>query len=226
MPAQPAPSEMIAQQPGWPGPAGPPDVTRPLPDPWAIRMRPVPEAVPPYDDEEARCGSRDRGDAFAAAVAEALSQAGRRASAGQGSSAAGPAPAGPGGRAAAHPALARPRARARGCPPEWPGRFAQVLAETLAGARPPAQMVPWTTERARSHIRGLGPLLADGKRPLVQRVVTSLPAPGVMEMSVVVGFGPRVRALAVRLERAAARQGEGDDSAGQARWLCTAVEAA
>jgi hypothetical protein len=60
-------------------------------------------------------------------------------------------------------------------------------------------------------------------------VLTSLPAPDVMEMTVVVGFGPRVKALAVRLEqtraRPAARPGGGATSAA-ARWVCTAVEAA
>jgi len=101
-----------------------------------------------------------------------------------------------------------------------------VLAETLAGSRSPAQLAPWTTERARSHIRRLGPLLTAGQRPLVHRVVTSLPAADVIEMSVVVGFGPRVRALAIRLERTAARRLEPGGPGRQPRWLCTAVEAA
>jgi Family of unknown function (DUF6459) len=101
-----------------------------------------------------------------------------------------------------------------------------VLAETLAGSRPPAQLAPWTTERARSHIRKLGPLLSAGQQPLVQRVITSAPTAGVVEMSVVVGFGPRVRALAVRLERTQARPASAGRAASQQRWLCTAVEAA
>ena len=101
-----------------------------------------------------------------------------------------------------------------------------VLAETLAGSRPPAQLAPWTTERARSHIRKLGPLLSAGQQPLVQRVITSAPSAGVVEMSVVVGFGPRVRALAVRLERTQARPATAGRAASQQRWLCTAVEAA
>jgi hypothetical protein len=101
-----------------------------------------------------------------------------------------------------------------------------VLAETLAGSRPPAQIAPWTTERARSHIRKLGPLLTAGQRPLVQRVITSAPSAGVVEMAVVVGFGPRVRALAVRLERMPPRPATAGHTARQARWLCTAVEAA
>jgi hypothetical protein len=86
----------------------------------------------------------------------------------------------------------------------WQSRFAQVLAETLAGSRPPRQIVPWTTQQAREHIRRLGPRMASVQRPRVRRVVTFRPASDVMEMAVVVGFGPRVRALAVRLERSAA----------------------
>jgi hypothetical protein len=116
-------------------------------------------------------------------------------------------------------------------PPGWQDQFAQVLAETLAGARPPRQIVPWTTEEALRRIQRLGPRLASEHRPRVRRVLTSLPAPNVMEMTVVVGFGPRVKALAVRLEqtraRPAARPAGG--AAGEraaARWVCTAVEAA
>jgi hypothetical protein len=87
-------------------------------------------------------------------------------------------------------------------------------------------MVPWTTEMARRHIKRLGPELASAQRPRVRRVVTFHPAQDVMEMTVVVGFGPRVRALAVRLERAGpAPQADGRQP-GPARWLCTAVEAA
>jgi len=51
-------------------------------------------------------------------------------------------------------------------------------------------------------------------------------------MTVIVGFGPRVRALAVRLEREAprlsgpGRDGPPEPGAEAARWICTAVEAA
>jgi hypothetical protein len=118
-----------------------------------------------------------------------------------------------------------------GAPPGWPDHFAQVLAETLAGARPPRQIVPWTTEEALRRIQRLGPRLASEQRPRVRRVLTSLPAPDVMEMTVVVGFGPRIRALAVRLEQTRARPAAlpGGGAAGEptaARWVCTAVEAA
>jgi len=57
-----------------------------------------------------------------------------------------------------------------------------------------------------------------------------------MEMTVVVGFGPRVKALAVRLEHTGPRRAAlpGSRAAGAriaderaaARWVCTAVEAA
>jgi hypothetical protein len=124
-----------------------------------------------------------------------------------------------------------------------------VLAETLAGSRPPRQIVPWTTQQAREHIQRLGPRMASAQRPRIRRVVTHRPASDVMEMAVVVGFGSRVRALAVRLERSAAWPPAGlGESAGRGnlvnggrpagrgepagdgefagRWVCTAVEAA
>jgi hypothetical protein len=52
--------------------------------------------------------------------------------------------------------------------------------------------------------------------------MTSAPAAGVLEMTAVVGFGPRVRVLAVRLEREAPRPYRQRDS----RWCCTAIESA
>jgi Family of unknown function (DUF6459) len=103
----------------------------------------------------------------------------------------------------------------RGAGP-WPRQFAQVLAETLAGSRPHRQLAPWTTEQVRRQIRQLGPLFATGERPLVRRVMTAAPATGVLELTAVVGFGPRVRVLALRLER---------KDAGHA-WCCTAFESA
>ncbi|MGO9784840.1 MAG: Rv3235 family protein [Streptosporangiaceae bacterium] len=108
----------------------------------------------------------------------------------------------------------------------WPSQFAQVLAETLAGSRPASQITPWTTERARAHIRRLGPLLAAGQRPRVRRVLTSRPVEDVVEVAVVVGFGPRTRALAARLERADPQPATPGRPARQARWLCTDVESA
>jgi hypothetical protein len=95
-----------------------------------------------------------------------------------------------------------------------------LLVEALAGSRPVRQILPWTTARAQTHLRRIGPALDWGQRPRVVRVLTSHPARDVVEMSVVVELGARTRALAVRLEQAA---GEGSQPA---RWLCTDIEAA
>jgi Family of unknown function (DUF6459) len=163
----------------------------PLPEPGGIRRVPVPDSAPPYDGEEA---------------------ASPRAGPADSSGPSGPAPsrtAGPRGRAGA--AEGRPGAGA------WPSQFAQALAEALAGSRPAQQLTPWTTEQARKRIRQLGPLLATGQRPRLRRLMTSAPACDVLELTAVVGFGPRVRVLALRLERVA-DTGE--------HWRCTEIESA
>jgi hypothetical protein len=189
MPVLPPDRPSLPPVPGRPRrrPAGDPS---PLPDPAAVRLCRIPDSAPPYD-----------GDAVAVPPPAPAHPPGPAAPVGRATP---PQPGGPGGRPV--PAAA----------PAWPGHFAQVLAETLAGVRPASQLVPWTTERARSRIQQLGPLLAAGQRPRIRRVVTFRPTADAMEMTVVVGFGPRVHALALRLER-------GDDSR---RWLCTIVEAA
>jgi len=86
--------------------------------------------------------------------------------------------------------------------------------------------VPWTTDQARKRIRQLGPMLAGGVQPRVRRIVTSRPTCGVVEMTVIVGFGSSVRALAVRLERDGPHHATPGRPARAARWLCTAIEAA
>jgi hypothetical protein len=101
-----------------------------------------------------------------------------------------------------------------------------VLVETLAGSRPPRQMTTWTTERTRARIQRLGPMLAAGQRPQLRRVVAFRPASGVIEMTVVVSFGPRVRALAVRLEHTPPPRALPGHQSRRPRWLCTDVEAA
>jgi hypothetical protein len=231
-----------------------PDVTRPLPDPVAFGLCSVPDTGPPYDDAAPAESGPARADVFAARIVAALDSAAaprcaaggsedsppedrrrgehedwprgrlrapgapvRTGGSGTGGSGAGGSGAGGSGTGGSG---------AGGQADAWPSRFAQALAETLAGSRPPGQLKPWTTERARSHIRRLGPMLAAGQQPFVHRVVTSLPSAGVMEMSIVVGFGPRVRALAIRLERAAPRPASPGVPSRQARWLCTTVEAA
>jgi hypothetical protein len=105
-----------------------------------------------------------------------------------------------------------------------PRQLAQVMVEILAGLRPPRQMVLLTTDRVRAHIRGLAPLLAWDRRPRIQRIMTSWPTACVVEMTVVVNFGPRTRALALRFEHVAARQAAPGLPARPARWLCTEIE--
>ena len=60
----------------------------------------------------------------------------------------------------------------------------------------------------------------------MRRVVTSRPTCDVVEMTVICGFGPRIRALAVRLERTTPRDATPGQPPRTARWVCTAVEAA
>lgn len=227
---------MPALPPERPGCPKAPGGRRPLPDPAAIQLFLVPESAPPYD-EDVSTGETGGGRLPARpphAGEPWIRGGGRRA---------GDPPHGAepwdraDGRPAGCPAGAktrsepRPRVAVPGVPPGWENRFAQVLAETLAGSRPPRQIVPWTTEESLRRIQRLGPRLASEQRPRVRRVLTSLPAPDVMEMAVVVGFGPRVKALAVRLEQtgpspAAPHVGGPAGARAAARWVCTAVEAA
>ena len=227
---------MPAVPPERPGCPKAPGGRRPLPDPAAIQLFLVPESAPPYDEDVPAGetgGGRlpagpprgeepwDRGDGRPASHPPHGTEPRNR---GDGRPVGRPAS----GKARSAP---RPPAAVPGVPPGWQHRFAQVLAETLAGARPPRQIVPWTTEETLRRIQRLGPRLASEQRPRVRRVLTSLPAPDVMEMAVVVGFGPRVKALAVRLEQTGPRPAAlpGAGTAGgrpAARWVCTAVEAA
>jgi hypothetical protein len=209
---------MPAVPPERPGCPKAPGGRRPLPDPAAIRLFLVPESAPPYD------GDVPAGETGGGRLPAGPPRGGEPWGRGDGRPASRPAS----GRTRSAP---RPPAAVPGVPPGWQNRFAQVLAETLAGARPPRQIVPWTTEETLRRIQRLGPRLASEQRPRVRRVLTSLPAPDVMEMAVVVGFGPRVKALAVRLEqtgpRPAARPGAGTAGGrAAARWVCTALEAA
>ena len=106
----------------------------------------------------------------------------------------------------------------------WPARFPQVIAEILAGSRSSRQLIPWTTQRVRTQIDLLGQELASDQRPRIRRVMTSQPAARVVEMTVVINFGPRSRALALRFEYMPARQPAPGRPTRSARWLCTEIE--
>jgi hypothetical protein len=200
----------------------------PLPDVVAVRRLTVPDPAPPYDDEAAV------NDDTPYAGNEVLNEP-VHADEDAADDPQQPDPQQPDPQ---QPDLPRPDPSAG-----WPSQFAQVLAETLAGSRPAQQLTPWTTEQARRRIRQLGPMLASDQRPRVRRVITSAPAAGVLEMTAVVGFGPRVRALALRLEQGQTGLEQGQTGLGQepaslaheparpyrpgsARWCCTAIESA
>ena len=177
----------------------------------SVQLIAIPDAAPPYDCE----------------AHGAICPAGRDGAGSAGE----PAPAGPAdpadGAAEPQPRRSGPVAAASGLAGTtavWPRQFAQVMVEILAGVRPQRQVDPVTTDRVRAQIRHLGPVLAADRRPRIQRVVTSRPTASVVEMTVVVSFGPRSRALAMRLEYVAARDGAPGRPARPARWLCTELE--
>ena len=103
-------------------------------------------------------------------------------------------------------------------------QVALVIVEVLAGVRPDRQLIPLATDRVRARVRSLAPHLACDRRPRIQRMVTSRPAARAVELTVVVNFGPRSRALAMRFEHVAARPPAPGWPARPARWLCTAIE--
>jgi hypothetical protein len=207
----------------------------------SVKLLTVPDAAPPFDGEvlPARTGAMPGlpaavpppGTALAAGppVAEVGGEAARADAplAGIGGETA-RADAQMAGISVAVPSQRRGTAETRtrgnsGLEPEadcdWTQQFARLLVETLAGARPLRQLLPWLSDRARVHLRRVEPVLRCGQRPRVLRVLASQPTGSVVEMSVIVGLGPRTRALAVRLEEAG--------RAGQpGRWLCTDIEAA
>jgi hypothetical protein len=224
-----------------------PTRNRPLPDATAVRLLLVPDSAPPYDDRPSRADHHGRPSGSRAADEPPESHE-RPAPPGPGEP---PAPPGPHERPPLPSSGEPPEPHERPAPPssgkppgppgppgpgsrhggrvtaaQWPSQFAQVLAETLAGSRSQGQIAPWTSDQARRRIRQLGPMLAAGPAPRVRRVMTSRPAAGVVEMTVIVGCGPKVRALAVRLERDGRRGGRPGQDARAARWICTAVEAA
>ena len=106
----------------------------------------------------------------------------------------------------------------------WPARFAQAIVEVLAGSRSPRQLVPWTTEPVRAQINLISQALFSGERPRIRRIMTSQPAARVVEMTVVVSFGPRSRALAMRFEHEPARRPAPGRPGRPERWLCTEIE--
>ena len=166
-----------------------------------LRLVAVPAGWPPYD-----CETHGAACPVAREAAATNPHVSRPA----------PAPAGAPGPTALSPAARQATA--------LPRQFAQVIVEILAGSRPLRQTVGWTTDRVRAQIADLTQLVASGQRPRIRRIVTSQPAVSVVEMTVVVSFGPRSRALAMRFEHMPARPPAPGLPTRPARWLCTEIE--
>jgi hypothetical protein len=108
----------------------------------------------------------------------------------------------------------RPLAAEQG--PPLPRQFAVLLAEVLAGVRPARQIAPWLSQRGSLHLRRLMPLFKSEQQPKVLRILTTRPAPTVIEMTMILVTGSRPRALAIRLEYDLRQQ----------HWHCTDLESA
>jgi hypothetical protein len=107
----------------------------------------------------------------------------------------------------------------------WPRQFAQVVVEILAGARSPRQIVSCSTDRVRAQVAVLTARVDAGQRPRIRRILMSQPTEHAVEMTVVVSFGSRARALAMRCEHQPPRPAAPGRASRPARWLCTDLEA-
>jgi hypothetical protein len=213
----------------------------------AMRLVTVPDAAPPYDCDTHGAGcqaahaarkrprgprqSRNAAAQDRSAAGQDRSPGGRARSPRKTANVRPPAPretpSGPRGASAPReaslaPCEASPAAAAMTA--GWPGQFAQVIVEILGGSRPPRQLIPLTTEGARSQISQLASYVAAGQRPKVKRVMVSRPTERVMEMTMIVCFGVRSRALAMRLEHRAGRPATPGLPGRPARWICTEAE--
>ena len=200
-----------------------------------LRLITVPAGWPPYDCEThgAACpaareaattnphvGSQDPGRAGPPVAAAPPPAPPAPSRPGQDRTPGAPASADPAGTAAQAGAVPG----AAGQAIALPRQFAQVIMEILAGSRPLRQTVGWTTDRVRAQIGDLTQVLASDQRPRIRRIVTSQPAASVVEMTVVVNFGQRSRALAMRFEHMPARRPAPGLPSRPARWLCTEIE--
>ena len=188
----------------------------PLPDPVAVRRLAVPDPAPPFDDEPAyqqRPSYRERGDEryrsrrIGPAAPPGPSGHSRTRLMSH------PPAAGLADRPAARPGPARRTAGRASC--AGPGR-------DVAGSRP-GHATDALDDRAGTQAHP--PARPDaGHKPAAQAPPGHDLGAGcdVVEMTAVVGFGPKIRVLAVRLEREQA----GPRRAAGRRWCCTAIESA
>lgn len=110
---------------------------------------------------------------------------------------------------------------------QWARRYLQAVIDIVAGDRPAAQLVRWTSPavmndltrraqliaRAGGHTPGLGRIRGSSAvRPQLRSLRTCVVHPDAAEVSAHVRYGERSRALAARFERR------------RARWVCVALE--
>jgi len=128
---------------------------------------------------------------------------------------------------AARPTPARHRRDSAG-PERWCATFARGAVEVLAGERPAAQMVAWTSRPVHALLERRAALAVAGRgtpagrvpsqrraapeRLRLGRLHVRRPADTVLEANVVLHDGARARAMAFRLVA------EGG------KWICTALE--
>jgi Family of unknown function (DUF6459) len=192
-----------------------------LPELMVPQLAQVPDAAPPYDCEihGTTCqapGGSPGPDPEPACEAGTIPVTAPTC-AGTAPSYPGTAPGYPGDRASACTGTS-------GSGAMWPRQFAQAIVETLAGTRPFRQILPWSTERAQAQLQRLSPMFRTDTGPRIQRVLTSQPDDAVVEVTVIAGFGPRTRAIAMRFEYQVARQSAPGLPNRPSRWLCTDVE--
>jgi len=106
----------------------------------------------------------------------------------------------------------------------WARPFAQAIIETVAGTRPFRQLVAVTTEGVQAQLKRLIPVLRTDGEVRLRRVLASRTGADVVDVTVIAGFGPRTRALAMRFEQLPARPAAPGLPPRPARWLCTDVD--
>jgi Family of unknown function (DUF6459) len=92
--------------------------------------------------------------------------------------------------------------------------IARLVLDVLAGLRPYHHLAGRTTPELFEHLDGFAARMPTRAIPRLIRMRVFAPAPGVAEVTAIAAFGPRVHALALRLEH------------GRGRWRCAAIETA
>jgi len=106
---------------------------------------------------------------------------------------------------------------------QWVWSLVQACVEIVLGERPATQVIRWTTQEVQNDLVARARILARTSvhrhgtmrapvRPQVHRVRVSFITEAVVEFTVTVRYGARVRAIAGRLDAQADR------------WVCTALQ--